>query len=36
MKGSNLQHSLPDGTGFLLLAVLKSILSLSKEFFYAS
>lgn len=33
MKGSNLQDSLPDGTGFLSLAVLKSM-SLNKEFFY--
>lgn len=36
MKGSNLQDSLPESTGFVSFAVLKSIFSLSKEFFYTS
>lgn len=33
MKDSNLQDSLPESTGFVSLAVLKSIFSLSKMFF---
>lgn len=30
----NLQDNLPDNTGFLSLAVLKTILSPTKEFFF--